>query len=157
MRFLHLADLHLDAAFQNRSRAVREALRGAAKSALSTAVDQAIARRADAVLIAGDLFDSERLSIQTERFLLEALARLSTARIQVVYATGNHDSGGESKCREETPLAGQRHGRRRGEPGPRGNPRGRGRRRLRNGCRTRKAESDRRSLEIVPGADRATA
>ena len=103
MRFLHLADLHLDAAFQNRSRAVREALRGAAKSALSTAVDQAIARRVDAVLIAGDLFDSERLSIQTERFLLEAFARLSTARIQVVYATGNHDSGGESSAARRLP------------------------------------------------------
>jgi DNA repair exonuclease SbcCD nuclease subunit len=98
MRFLHLADLHLDAAFQSRSRAVRESLRDAARSALSSAVDEALSRQVDVVLIAGDLFDSERLSIQTERFLLEALARLSTAGIQVVYATGNHDAGGESSA-----------------------------------------------------------
>lgn len=93
MRILHLADLHLDAAFQNRSRIVREHLRDAARTALSSAVDVALARRVDVVLIAGDLFDGERLSVRTERFLLEELRRLGQAGTHVVYATGNHDPG----------------------------------------------------------------
>ena len=93
MRFLHLADLHLDAAFQNRSHALRTRLRDAARNALSSAVDQALSRQVDAVLIAGDLFDGDRLSVQTERFLFEALSRLAASNLQVVYAAGNHDSG----------------------------------------------------------------
>ena len=96
MRFLHLADLHLDAAFQSRSRAVREKLRKAARAAFSSAAEEALARHADAVLIAGDLFDGERISVQTERFLVETLSRLVAGGVQVVYATGNHDPGGTS-------------------------------------------------------------
>ena len=94
MRFLHLADLHLDAAFQSRSRAVREKLRKAARAAFSSAAEEALARHADAVLIAGDLFDGERISVQTERFLVETLSGLVAGGVQVVYATGNHDPGG---------------------------------------------------------------
>ena len=94
MRFIHLADLHLDTAFQSRSRAVREKLREAARTALASAVEEALARHVDAVLIAGDLFDGERLSIQTERFLVETLSRLVGGGVRVVYATGNHDPGG---------------------------------------------------------------
>lgn len=93
MRLVHLADLHLDAAFQSRSRAVRASLRDAARDAFSSAVEQALSRQVDAVLIAGDLFDGDRLSVYTERFLSETLARLAAADLQVVYASGNHDPG----------------------------------------------------------------
>lgn len=47
----------------------------------------------DALLVAGDLFDGAHLSFETERFLMEQLARLDGAGVQVVYATGNHDPG----------------------------------------------------------------
>jgi len=56
-------------------------------------VDLSLSERVDVVLIAGDLFDDERLSFQTERFLLEQLHRLNSEGIPVVYATGNHDPG----------------------------------------------------------------
>jgi DNA repair exonuclease SbcCD nuclease subunit len=49
----------------------------------------------DALLIAGDLFDGERLSFGTELFLIEQLERLAEADVAVVYACGNHDSGRE--------------------------------------------------------------
>lgn len=93
MRFLHLADLHLDTLFAGRSRAVRDRLRAASREALSRGVDAALREEVDAVLLAGDLFDGERLSFATERFLLAQLQRLSEANIPVVYATGNHDPG----------------------------------------------------------------
>lgn len=94
MRFLHLADLHLDTSFATRSETLAGRLRNATREALSRAVDQALAEDVDAVLIAGDLFDGDRLSFRTERFLLESLSRLTAQDIPVVYATGNHDPGG---------------------------------------------------------------
>lgn len=94
MRFLHIADVHLDTAFSGRSETVRKRLRDASREAFRAAVDLAIREDVHALLIAGDLFDGERLSFQTERFLLDQLARLHDHRITVVYATGNHDPGG---------------------------------------------------------------
>lgn len=93
MRFLHLADVHLDTPFAGRSDGVRRRLREASREALRAAVSCALVERVDVVLLAGDLFDGERLSFQTERFLLEELARLADAGVPVVYATGNHDPG----------------------------------------------------------------
>ncbi|RMH23199.1 MAG: DNA repair exonuclease [Gemmatimonadetes bacterium] len=97
MRFLHAADIHLDTAFASRAPRVRTRLRDAARQAFARLVDTALAERVHAVVIAGDLFDSERLSLRTERFLLEQLARLGQASIPVVYATGNHDPGSGSR------------------------------------------------------------
>jgi len=93
MRFVHLADAHLDAPFVGRSAGVRERLREASRQAFRRAVDLALDEEVHAFLVAGDLFDGERLSFQTERFLLEQLERLSGAGIVTVYATGNHDPG----------------------------------------------------------------
>jgi DNA repair exonuclease SbcCD nuclease subunit len=49
----------------------------------------------DGVLIAGDLFDSRRLSFSTERFLMDELARLHEASIQTICVTGNHDAAAQ--------------------------------------------------------------
>jgi len=93
MRFLHLADVHLDTPFAGRSDAVRRRLRDASREALTRAVSCAVTERVHVVLLAGDVFDGDRLSFKTERFLLDELARLHEAGIPVVYATGNHDPG----------------------------------------------------------------
>ena len=96
MRFLHLADLHLDTSFATRSASVRERLREATRRALEAAVQLALREEVDAVLIAGDLFDGERLSFYTERYLTRTLGQLTSQGIHVVYVTGNHDPGGPS-------------------------------------------------------------
>ena len=93
MRFVHVADAHLDTGFSGRSEAVRRRLREASREAFRRSVELAIREDAHAFLIAGDLFDGDRLSFQTERFLLEQTARLDDHGITVVYATGNHDPG----------------------------------------------------------------
>jgi len=93
MRFLHLADVHLDTAFGSRSPQVRRRLREAGRDAFRRAVDLALAERVQAVLIAGDLFDSARLSFESERFLRDQLERLGDEGVPVVYASGNHDPG----------------------------------------------------------------
>lgn len=95
MRFLHLADVHLDTPFAGRVARVRNRLREAVREAFGRAVDLAIAEDLDAVVIAGDLFDSATFSLETERFLLTRLQQLVDHRITVVYATGNHDPGAD--------------------------------------------------------------
>ena len=91
--FVHIADVHLDTSFLGRTAELRRRLRSAVREALRAAVDLAMDEQVHALLIAGDLFDGERLSFETERFLVAELKRLETAGIQVLYATGNHDPG----------------------------------------------------------------
>jgi exonuclease SbcD len=93
MRFVHVADVHLDTSFSGRSEAVRRRLREASREAFRSAVDLAVREDVQAFLVAGDLFDSERLSFSTERFLLEQAHRLGDHGVTLVYATGNHDPG----------------------------------------------------------------
>ncbi|MBA2667985.1 MAG: DNA repair exonuclease [Trueperaceae bacterium] len=90
-RLLHLADLHLgwrprdlDDARANSRRARRDAL-------LEHAVDTALAEHVDAVVIAGDLFETfDPDGALVERTLLQ-LERLRDAGVHVVGVPGNHD------------------------------------------------------------------
>lgn len=106
MRFLHVADVHLDTSFAGRSESVRRRLREASHEALRRAVDLAIREEVHAFLIAGDLFDGDRLSFKTERFLLDQAARLGDHGITVVYATGNHDPGSSEAGPRRLPWPG---------------------------------------------------
>jgi DNA repair protein SbcD/Mre11 len=106
MRFLHLADVHLDTLFVARDERLRRRLREASHQALRAAFAVARRERVDAVLMAGDLFDGTRLSLSTERFLVDALAELAGSGIPFLYATGNHDpadSGGRGITRLRWP------------------------------------------------------
>lgn len=103
MRILHLADVHLDTAFTGRSADIRSRLRQATREAFRSAVQLAVDEGVHAVLIAGDLFDSHRLSFETEGFLVAELKRLVDAGIAVVYCTGNHDPGSGRRSRRPIP------------------------------------------------------
>ncbi len=92
IRFLHLADLHLDSAYGG-STATVERLRQATLEALERAVSFAIEGELDAVLIAGDAFDDERLGYESRAMLRREVARLAGAGVSAVYVTGNHDPG----------------------------------------------------------------
>lgn len=96
LKFIHIADVHLDTTFLSRSERVRKTLRVAIRTAFERAVSRAIDEKVTGMLIAGDLFDGSRLSFGTERFLIEQLFRLDAAGIPCFYATGNHDPGGGS-------------------------------------------------------------
>ena len=109
MRFLHVADVHLDTSFSGRSESVRQRLRDASREAFRRAVDLAIHEDVHAFLVAGDLFDGDRLSFQTERFLLDQTRRLGAHGIAVVYATGNHDPGAGESGPRPLPWPGNVH------------------------------------------------
>lgn len=92
-RFLHLADLHLDSAYGGRAE-TRARLRSATFEALENAARFAIADGLDAVLIAGDAYDDDRLGVDARSVLRRELRRLGDAGVRVVLVTGNHDPGG---------------------------------------------------------------
>ncbi|MDD2211671.1 MAG: DNA repair exonuclease [Clostridia bacterium] len=101
IRFLHLADVHLDTVFQNRDRQRRALLREAVREAFRAGVDLALSSGCHAFLIGGDLFDNQTLSFTTEKFLLTEMERLAQGQIQVFYAAGNHDpSGGKDRVKQ---------------------------------------------------------
>ncbi len=93
IRLLHAADIHLDTSFSGRDRGVRGRLREASREAFRRVIETAVTEEVDVVVIAGDLFDGNRLSFETETLLRDSFRRLQEADIPVIYATGNHDPG----------------------------------------------------------------
>ncbi len=91
MKFLHFADLHLDASFESlgatgeRARARRQALRDALKTIVRTAKTEKV----DAVLCAGDLYEQQRLTPDTAEFVKRQFNDLSP--IPILISPGNHD------------------------------------------------------------------
>lgn len=91
MRIIHTADVHLDHSFAAdfgssiHGRARREAIR----TAFRALVDRCLAWPADALLIAGDLFDAEHVTPDTLAFLRACFAELDP--IPVVIAPGESD------------------------------------------------------------------
>jgi DNA repair exonuclease SbcCD nuclease subunit len=67
------------------------------------AIDFAISENVVAVLIAGDLLEDTRLSMATERFLLEQLQRLDDAQIPCIYVAGHSDAADPTSRTHEIP------------------------------------------------------
>ncbi len=92
-RFVHCADVHFDKPFRTTSRSARQQLANSARDTFSDLVDLCISEQVHALLVAGDLFDGERLALRTEEFMLAQLERLTNAGITVVACSGNEDPG----------------------------------------------------------------
>jgi DNA repair exonuclease SbcCD nuclease subunit len=89
VKLLLLADLHLDAAFQWAGARVARVRRQHLRDVLAKAVDLAREQDVDAFLVAGDLYEHERLAPDTENAVRRAFERLHPIRVFV--APGNHD------------------------------------------------------------------
>jgi exonuclease SbcD len=103
-RFLHLADLHLETSFGGRP-TTRERLRRATREAFEEAIALALRERLHAVVVAGDLFDDELLSLRTELWFERQVRRLCEAGVWFLAACGNHDPGGEGYRTTQMGLA----------------------------------------------------
>lgn len=75
-----------------RDPALAERLHGASRAALARLVDLAIAEDVAAVLLAGDIFDSDVVDLTARAALIAELARLGRAGIPVALIWGNHDA-----------------------------------------------------------------
>lgn len=88
VRILHAADFHLDSAYGALTPEQAVQRRRESRENLTRLVDYANDRRAELMLLSGDLFDTAEIFAQTGEMLAAALARF---RGQVVIAPGNHD------------------------------------------------------------------
>ena len=95
IRFIHAADLHLDAAFSGLSRDVpadlAERLRAATFTALRRLLDLCERERPDFLLLAGDVYNQEDASVSAQLALRDGFRRLETLGIPVLLVHGNHD------------------------------------------------------------------
>lgn len=114
-RFIHTADLHLDAplrAIALRDPDLANAVGAASRTAFSRIVDLCIEEVVAFLLIAGDLWDGQHSSTKTPRFLKQELLRLNAAGIRCFIIRGNHDAlarqTGELDLPENTVLFGGR-------------------------------------------------
>ncbi len=85
MRLLHTADWHVGKPLRGRSRMDEYA------RALGQVAGIAVDRRVDAVLLAGDVFDSPAPPPEAEKLVYDFLARLVSERVACVLIAGNHD------------------------------------------------------------------
>ena len=95
MKLIHCADVHLDSPLESvfPPDAARD-YRRAVRSNFASLVAFADENGADALLIAGDLFDSGNTSEKTVRYVLELFR--AHPDLSVFYLAGNHDGGGLS-------------------------------------------------------------
>jgi len=94
-RFVHAADLHLDSPLRSlalRDPALAEMVGAATRAAFTAIIDLCLAENADALLIAGDLYDGAQTSMKTARFLADELGRLHGAGARTFIIRGNHDA-----------------------------------------------------------------
>ena len=94
MKIVHFADLHLDAAFASHgaageaARRRRQALRDVLLAIARLTRDE----QADALFCGGDLYEHERVTLDTAAFLRQTFASLAPIRVYI--APGNHDYHG---------------------------------------------------------------
>ncbi len=100
MRFLHMADLHLG--FTHRGVEILPNIQGGVEglmrrinevtlSNMDRALDYAVDKGIDVILIAGDVFDDVRTSLIYQRRLAEFLERAVDNKINIYIVAGNHD------------------------------------------------------------------
>ena len=93
-RFVHAADLHLDSPFtgiRETAPQVADVLRRATFDAYDRLIQLCIDRRAGALLVAGDIFDSADRSLTAQIRFVRGLERLRDAGIGAFICHGNHD------------------------------------------------------------------
>ena len=96
VRYIHAADLHLDAAFRGISREasgshMAERLREATFTALSRLFALCEREKPDFLVLAGDIYNEEDHSIKAQMALRDGCERLAHCGVRVFLAHGNHD------------------------------------------------------------------
>lgn len=86
-KLLHTADIHLGAPFRNLGEKGKE-VRRALKETFSSLLNLAKAEKADLIIIAGDLFDSNRVPTDLVDFVV---AEIGKVQIPVCILPGTHD------------------------------------------------------------------
>jgi len=107
LHLVHTADLHLGRAFREMGER-GSLLRDRIKKALENTVEIAVDRRASALLVAGDLFESPYPCGKAMDDLVAAVKKLSAADIKTIVLPGTHDPHGSRVYNH--PLFHETHG-----------------------------------------------
>jgi len=105
LRILHMADAHLGAKFLSLGEKGR-LQRSQLLETFDVVVDLAIGRKVDLFLIAGDLFDSNRVSKSILGRVASRFEKLAAAGIEVCVSPGTHDPYGPDSVYEDPRLSG---------------------------------------------------
>lgn len=95
MRLLVSSDIHLGSPIRSvalRNPDLGERLKQASRDTFVNIVDMAISEQIDALVLAGDIFDSGYPDLKSRAFLIAQLARASDAGVPTVLIRGNHDA-----------------------------------------------------------------
>ncbi|WEV60540.1 DNA repair exonuclease [Streptococcaceae bacterium ESL0729] len=87
MKFLHIADLHLDREFEGLSQDIDYR----PYEILGTIIDFALDEDVDFIILAGDNFHQSKPSIKMQNYFMTQLERLKEQGIKVFLIFGNHD------------------------------------------------------------------
>lgn len=85
MRFLHVSDLHIGKKIDGVSRIEEQ------KEVLSEISRVAVDKKVDAILIAGDIYDTFVPSAEAESVFFDFAAQLASEKVAVIVVSGNHD------------------------------------------------------------------
>ena len=94
-RFIHAADLHLGSPFQGlalKDADLADLFIEASRKAFSALVDEAVERKVDFFIVAGDVYDGDWKDNKIGLFFNREVARLERAGIPVFLLRGNHDA-----------------------------------------------------------------
>ena len=102
LKLIHCSDLHLDSRMEaNLSAGQARQRNREICTSFARMCSYAAENGVSIVLIAGDLFDSQRISSTTVSFLLDAVK--SVPQVDFLYLRGNHDEDGQAFQGRETP------------------------------------------------------
>ena len=102
MKIIHISDLHLFSPLTERLSADKARTRRMELTdSFRRIIEAAEREEADAVIIAGDLFDSERITRRDAEAILDAMAR--AGGITFFYLPGNHERGALMRSGAEIP------------------------------------------------------
>lgn len=94
IRFLHIADLHLDSPFKGISSIPQSKwkdIRESTFNAFTNIIEYAVENKPDFILIVGDIYDGENRSLRAQALFQKGMEALQAKKIPVVICYGNHD------------------------------------------------------------------
>ncbi|MFA6940986.1 MAG: exonuclease SbcCD subunit D [Clostridiaceae bacterium] len=94
MKFMHISDLHLGSILNignNETSFIREIEINGVYDAFNKAVDTAIEKKADFIIISGDIYDRDCYYVRANKIFLDGVEKLRKNNINVYIIHGNHD------------------------------------------------------------------
>lgn len=91
IKIVHIADVHLENFDHGPLPTFKARLEDNRYKTFEGAIDLAINKRADLFVIAGDLFDGEKITLKAVMFLNDGLKKLIDFGVRPVIVMGNHD------------------------------------------------------------------